>query len=428
MNILILGATGFIGSHIAASLAADGHVVTGLGRATARMTARMPQVIWRRADISRMQKAIDWHKLLKNKDVVVNCAGALQEGLTDRVAQVQTGAQRALYEAAHQTSTKLIVQISAETEGPAAATAFLATKRAADLALANSGLPHVIIRPSLVIGRNAFGGTALLRALSAFPVAVPLVHGESPVATVTLGDTSHAVSLAIKGVIPSGSDLSLANEGATLRDLVRLHRAWLGLSPAPIIALPPLLAAPVSWVADALGWLGWRSPMRSTSMAVMRNGVTGGKRDKSEPPFALEHVSDFLAKTPSGVQDLWFARLYLLKPLVFFCLSAFWCASGLIPLLDPERAAGHLTLLLGHSAAVLTTDLASLLDILLGLMLAWRPRARTALIGMIATTLIYLAGSLLIEPALWLDPLGPMVKTLPALLLRVVSLAILDER
>ena len=47
---------------------------------------------------------------------------------------------------------------------------------------------------------------------------------------------------------------------------------------------------------------------------------------------------------------------------------------------------------------------------------------------MIVVTLAYLAGSIVMEPTLWLDPLGPMVKTIPALALTLVSLAILEER
>jgi hypothetical protein len=47
---------------------------------------------------------------------------------------------------------------------------------------------------------------------------------------------------------------------------------------------------------------------------------------------------------------------------------------------------------------------------------------------MILVTVAYLAGSVVMEPALWLDPLGPMVKTVPSLVLTLAALAILDER
>ena len=67
-------------------------------------------------------------------------------------------------------------------------------------------------------------------------------------------------------------------------------------------------------------------------------------------------------------------------------------------------------------------------DIGLGLALLWRPAARLALLGMIATSLVYIAGSAILVPALWLDPLGPMVKAAPLILLHLVALAILEER
>ncbi|MCD2176631.1 SDR family oxidoreductase [Rhizobium sp. C1] len=427
MNILILGATGFIGSNIASKLAAEGHAVTGLGRDTARLAARTPQITWVRADLANLLTAESWKDLLARQDVVVNCAGALQDGLSDRLKDVQTRAQLALQDAAKAVGIKLVIQISADTSGPSGETEFLATKRAADEALARSGLPFVILRPALVIGRNAFGGTALLRALAALPFVLPLVHAHSAVSTVTLDDVAKAVSLALTGEIPSGSDLMLAKEGGTLASLVTEHRTWLGLPPAPIVSLPAFAAAPVSAIADALGWLGWRSPLRSTAMQVMRHGVRAGDVH-ALPPFAIEPASAFLARNAAGIQDVWFARLYFLKPLIFFCLSAFWLASGLIPLLEPSRAAGHFSPFMGQTAALGLTFATCLIDIVLGLVVLFRPRARLALSGMVIVTLAYLAGSIVMEPALWLDPLGPMIKTVPALALTLVALVILDER
>ena len=264
-----------------------------------------------------------------------------------------------------------------------------------------------------------------MRALAAFPIVLPLVHADSPVATVILDDVAQAVSLAISGQIASGSDLTLARQGGTLAGLVIEHRAWLGLPPAPVIDLPTIAAIPVSTIADALGWLGWRSPLRSTAMQVMRHGVSP---DEALQPFPLEPAAAFLARNPAGVQDLWFARLYLLKPLMFLCLSAFWLASGLIPLIDPQRAAGHFAPFMGQTAALSLTFTTCLIDIILGLAILYRPRARLVLGGMILVTMAYLAGAVIMEPALWFDPLGPMVKTLPSLVLTLAALAILDER
>ena len=423
MNILILGATGFIGSVVAARLVADGHAVTGLGRNPMRARPKQPAIDWRRADLSHMTKADDWDEILNGQHAVVNCAGALQDGLSDNLAATQAEAMLALYAAAKRGSQPLIVQISARTAGAAGDLPFLATKRRADEALAASGLPCLILRPALVLGRNAHGGSALLRALAAFPLVLPLVHAESLVETLSVDDVAEAVSRAVSGDISGDVDLAAA-ETLTLADLVRLHRQWLGLPPARLFALAPWLARPATWLADLSGLLGWRSPLRSTAMTVMSEGVQSSKVDGG----LVASAAATLSANPSGVQDLWFARLYLLKPLVISGLSVFWLLSGLIPLLALERTSAHFLPFMPHAAATALTLATCLVDIVLGAAVLVRPLAKRALVGMLGVSLAYLAGASLLEPALWLDPLGVLVKVLPSILLTLVALAILDER
>ncbi|MGK6316002.1 SDR family oxidoreductase [Neorhizobium sp. DT-125] len=427
MNILILGATGFIGSAILQRLAAEGHHVTGLGRNPQRACRKWPAAEWVKADLSELSAAA-WRPLIEDQDVIVNCAGALQDGPSDDLAATQERAMLALYEAAQAAGGRLIIQISARTDGAAANLPFLATKRRADEALAASALPFIILRPALVLGRNAHGGTALLRSLASFPgPSLPLVHAERPVETVSLDDVAASVSLAIGGGIPLHSDLDLAAERKlTLSELVGMHRAWLGLPPARIIPLPASVAMPVSLAADLAGRLGWRSPLRSTAMAVMSEGVVSTRLQPAG--LSLADAAATLAGHPSGVQDLWFARLYLMKPVVIVTLALFWLLSGAIPLFDLNAAAMHFPPFLSASAATTLTIVTCLIDMLLGLAVLFRPFARKALAGMIAVSLAYLAGGTLLEPQLWLDPLGPLVKVLPSIVLTLVSLAILDER
>ncbi|OWO96034.1 oxidoreductase [Rhizobium esperanzae] len=423
MNILILGATGFIGSVVAARLVSDGHAVTGLGRNPARARLKQPAIDWRQADLSRMTKPEDWENLLKDRHVVVNCAGALQDGLSDDLAATQADAMLALYAAAKR-SRPLIVQISARTAGAAGDLPFLATKRRADEALAASGLPHLILRPALVLGRNAHGGSSLIRALAAFPLALPLTHAQSPIEALSVDDVAEAVSQAVAGQL-RGDIVLAADEVLTLADLVRLHRQWLGLPTARVVSLAPWLARAVTWFADLAGLLGWRSPLRSTAMIVMSEGI---KSAKAQSALAATSAAATLAANPSGVQDLWFARLYLLKPLVIAGLSVFWLLSGLIPLLSMERTSAHFLPFMSEAAAKALTLATCIVDVALGATVLVRPLARRALLGMLAVSLAYLAGGTLLEPALWLDPLGPLVKVLPSILLTLTALATLDER
>jgi uncharacterized protein YbjT (DUF2867 family) len=428
MKILILGATGFIGSEVARSLHGKGHAVTGLARTIARARDKWPFANWVSADLSRMTSVADWEPLVGNHDAIVNCAGALQDGLSDNLAATQEKAMLALYEATANAGGKLLIQISARTSGAASDLPFLATKRRADAALAASGLPFVILRPALVVGRNAHGGTALVRALASFPFVLPLINGKVPVQTVAVEDVAIAVCAAIAGEIPQGSDLDLsANETLTLQSVVSAHRQWLGLAPAPAISLPAAFMRPVALMADIAGALGWRSPLRSTAMTVMSEGIVA-EGDARETTISLKALKETLAAHPSGVQDLWFARLYLLKPLLILCLSFFWLLSGLVPLLNIEQAAAHFLPFMPQVPAVTLTLATCFIDIALGVTVLLRPLARKALVAMLLVTAAYLTGGSLLEPGLWLDPLGPFVKVLPSIALTLAALATLDER
>lgn len=424
MNILILGATGFIGFAVAQKLAIQGHAITGLGRNLASVIQRFPRIHWIEGDLRDFREAADWRSLIDGMDAVVNCAGALQDTPRDDVSAVQDRAMHTLYLAASGKPGLRIVQISAARGLAGSNTEFMETKLRADLALARSGVDHVILRPALVLGRNAHGGSALLRALSALPVALPLAYPDSVVETVSLDRLASTAASAVAGEMPSGTDIDLIDSRTTLKALVAAHRKWLGLPPAPVIAVPGAAAIAVSTLADFAGRLGWRSPLRSTAMVISKSGITAGHQAATGeailPPDMLDN--------PAAVQDLWFARLYALKPLVVVTLSLFWVVSGVVPLFSPETAAVRFGSSLTPAIAMATTLATAFADIVLGLAVLWRSHARKAMLGMLGLSIAYLIGATVIEPSLWLDPLGPLVKIFPSLILALTGLAILEER
>ncbi|MHA7968699.1 SDR family oxidoreductase [Rhizobium sp. CAU 1783] len=427
MTILVLGATGFIGQVVAQTLNDEGHAVTGLGRDIDRAKARMPAVAWISRDLARLRTASDWQPLLDGVTAVVNCAGALQDGLRDDLAAVQRDAMLALQAACvEQATPPMIVQISAPEDLAVAGTRFIATKLEADAALSRSGLPHVILRPTVVVGRNAYGGTALLRAIASMPLVLPLVDADSPLNAVHVSDLAAAVSDAIAGRIPSGSDLVVAGRPTRqLEEMARFYREWLGLRPAPVLRLPAVAARPLSLLADLAGRLGWRSPLRSTATVISGFGVSPADgRQTLWTPDPLPR----LRREPAAAQDLWFSRLYLLKPLVIVTLAAFWILSGAIPLLNPMPAAEMFGEDVPPALALAVTLFTSVLDIALGLAVLVQPYARRAMLAMLAVSVSYLVGGTVIQPGLWLDPLGPLVKIFPSLLLTLCALAILEDR
>ena len=431
MKVLVLGGYGLIGSGVVTALLSAGHEVTGLGRSVAAARRRWPAATWVSGDMSDLTTPESWSGIVAGMDAVVNCAGVLQDSPRDDIRKIQRDALIALFAACESTGVTRFVQISAVGARPGAPTLFMSTKGEADVALQGSTLDWTILRPALVIAPTAYGATALLRALAAFPFAIPLASADAPVRTVDVHDVATAVATCLAGLMPSRRSYDLAEtEPHSLGEIVRSLRDWLGYPPAPVLAVPDWLAGTAFRLGDLLGWLGWRTPMRTTAFRELSAGIDGDPGPWIEAggtqPASLQHT---LARLPSTVQERWYARVWLMKPLAVATLVAFWIVSGLIGLaawtasnevLRARDVDGRL--------AVVAVLAGVAVDLLLGVAVLVRPAHRAALVGMIAVTLGYLGFGTLVAPDLWLDPLGAFVKTIPAAVLALFLLAVSEER
>jgi uncharacterized protein YbjT (DUF2867 family) len=427
MRVLVVGAYGLIGGYVAARLLRDGHEVIGCGRDVAVAARRMPRLRWVRIDLAAAN-ADAWRTELAGVEAVVNCAGALQDGPRDSLKAVHLDGVLTLAKVCVAAGVRRFVQISAAGVERGRG-AFSHTKLAGDQALAALDLDWVVLRPGLVLAPAAFGGSALLRGLAAFPGFIPAVHADAVVQVVSVEDLAEAVARAVKPGAPAQviCDLAAA-EPMRLAEVLAALRGWLGLAPAAVVSLPAPLGRIAAAAADGLAWLGWRSPLRSASLAQLTAGV---RADPAEAErrlgLAPRGLAEILEQWPSGVQERWFARLYFVKPLVLATLAAFWCVSGVIGLLHRDEAA-RILIGIGAPSAQLLVMGGGVIDLLLGALVCARRTAPFALWGMILVTACYLAGASLWRPELWADPLGPLVKTLPAAVLALAALGMMDER
>jgi hypothetical protein len=74
------------------------------------------------------------------------------------------------------------------------------------------------------------------------------------------------------------------------------------------------------------------------------------------------------------------------------------------------------------------TVLTSLMDMTIGAMIAFRRTCALGLAWGIVASLGYMFGAAILTPDLWIEPLGALVKTGPAIVLMLVALATLDKR
>lgn len=430
MHILVTGATGLIGSAVTARLLALGHQVTGVARGVGEAARRMPRVRWLAIDIARTRMVAGWAPALAGVDAVVNCAGALQQGGRDDLDGVHTAGIDALYAAAEQAGIRRVIHISAVGVDQATPTAFSRTKRAGEQALMARDLDWVILRPSVVIGQAAYGGSAMFRGLAALPI-LPVMPDTGPLQVVQLNDVVATVVHVLAPDVPGRVALDLVGpQRLSVSEVVNLHRRWLGRADARLLPLPRPVAALLYRLGDFAGWLGWRPPLRSTARAEISRGAVGDPAPWITATGILPTaLPDALAAHPASVQERWFAGLYILKPVLFTVFALFWIGTGIVSI-GPGYGIGRDLMLLGGAGVLAGPSVIAggLADLLIGIGIAVRRTTRPALYAAVAISVFYAVAGTTILPALWIEPLGPMLKIWPILGLNLVLLAMLEDR
>ncbi len=429
--IAILGANGLIGHALATDLRRRGFVVRGLARHfTKAQRAALGDAAVQASVVSLSDDQL--MGLLNDADIVVNAIGILQGPDTDQVHHAFVARLVAICARAPQ---KLLVHVSVPGDARDDRTAFSQTKREGEAAIAASGTPFVILRPGFVIAPAAYGGSALIRALAALPVDLRRREGAASFAATAISDLCETVARVAAGwrhgetqwcAVWDVMEESPQTVAGVVTEFRNQHSG-----PAPVMTLPGWLLGLGAIAGDLVSVLGWRPPIRSTALAEMRRGVEGNPSSwmaaTGITPLALPAAVQAL---PATVQEAWFARLYLLKALALLVLVIFWCVSGIVALTVAFPAARQILLNhgFGLDQAQGITIISSLVDISVGLAIAFRRTCRAGLVAGVLVSLGYMTGAALVTPDLWAEPLGALVKTGPAIVLMLFCLAISDDR
>jgi uncharacterized protein YbjT (DUF2867 family) len=436
-SIAIFGASGLIGQSMAEDLQKCGFAV----RPVARRFTKAQRAAFGTMAIETPFADLDAKGLAAlvlelDADIIVNCVGVLQDGPDGRAEDVHRGfVSRLVTAIAASSQPILLVHFSIPGQIEDDRTNFSRTKREAEQVIAKSGSPFLILRPGFVIAPSAYGGSALVRALAALPLELPARESARPFAVTASGDLAAAIAHVALRWRQGQTDWSaswdvMERQPSEVSDVIDAFKRRFG-GPRPAITLPGWLLAIGATSADLAGRLGWASPMRSAALEEMQRGVAGDPQPwitaTGIEPASLQSA---LAALPSTIQERWFGRLYLAKALVIGVLAAFWMASGAIALTAGFPAATMILTShgLGEGPARWLVATTSLLDVAIGACISVRRTCRRGLIAGCAVSLTYLAGATLLAPALWADPLGPLVKIFPQLALTIVALAILDDR
>ncbi|ARP93838.1 SDR family oxidoreductase [Bordetella genomosp. 13] len=427
MKILITGASGFIGSRIAAALLAQGHdLVCPLRPGSRGVLHPCASVV--PVDFASALRDDDWMPSLAGVDVVINTVGIFRERETpgQDFATVHVRAPAALFRAARMAGVRGIIQFSALGADARAATAYHRSKREADDALRALALPAAIVQPSLVYGP---GGTSarLFNGLAALPLLALPGGGTQMIQPVHVDDVVEGVAALVQRLTqappPQAVTIAFCGPDAiSLKAYLAALRAGLGLAGAQfVLPLPRGAAKAAATVAGMLPG----SLLDPDSLAMLERGNT------ADPgPFTdlLGHAprpaAQFIPSTDAAAaraQVTLGMTLPLLRGAVAFVWL--WTAAvslGLYPIsnsLDLLRRTG-----MPEALALPALYGAALLDLCFGVLtLAWRgTRRRWLWLAQMALILGYTLIITVRLPEFWLHPYGPLSKNVPMLAVLVL--------
>lgn len=285
MNILLTGATGFIGHNIAAALVDAGHQVTPVSRQHG-------------IDFSSMTAPSHWLPHLKGIDAVINCVGIIGETSTQRFESLHTLTPSALFRACHETGVRRVLQISALGADETAFSAYHLSKRAADDILRSLDLDWFVLRPSLTYGKDGKSAELFMR-LARLPLLTVIGDGSQKLQPVHISDVVATVMQCLTSRETNRTLDILGTETFTFTEWLQWMRHAQGLLPAPVIHIPFWLALLTSRLASPL------SPMlRPENLRMLQTGYWAD----------VQPLVNFLGRKPLSVEPrLFFSNIETIR-------------------------------------------------------------------------------------------------------------------
>lgn len=411
-TILITGATGFIGSHLAAALANAGHSIACAIKdpAAKNLDARFTYIP---ADFTSDFDTSIWKTRLRGVDVVINAVGILREHGQQTFASLHDRAPRALFGACAEAGIK-VLQISALGADEQARSRYHLSKKTADDFLLASWNRSVVVQPSLVYGPG--GASAKLFTLLASLPVIPLPGlGDQQIQPIHIDDLTDAIIKLVETDQYFGCRVPLVGpKPLSLQRYLGELRHLMGLGNGTFLHVPLPL---ISIAAQASQWSGkglmdvetWQMLQRgNTADASLTRNLLGRE---PRPPSAFV--------SPWGVAELRLSALLgWLQPVLRISLAVVWLVAGVVSMgIYPVEESYALLARVGITGSLAPVALygASALDFAFGLGTLFLQHRKLLWIAQVTLIILYTVTITFFLPEFWLHPFGPLIKNLPIL-------------
>ena len=380
MNILILGASGFIGNAIFHALVSKHHVsiagrtrIDGYGQ-------------WKHLDFS-----VDTNgdELLEGVELVINAIGII-EGDFERI---QTKGPIAFFESCIKKNIKIlnISAVGAEKDLPP--TRFLQSKKVTDDFLLQYENAKVVY-PGIVIGRNG-KSSQFFAAIAKMPV-IPLLKDDSPF--VHINQLTALIIEIVDDFESHEKQIFATSEKEGLKDVLMAMNGGKG------IYIP---------VPRAIFQLFFGIFPKATI------GILSKDTLKLQAVISSSDYEPRFEKASLGIDpsDIIYSNVFV-KGFALLAIMFIWVWSGISSLVSWDSSY-QLMQDLGADDRIskMAIYLGSGADIVLGLAIYWRSQRRKVLIAQVLFILTYMVILTVLAPHYWMDPLGTLSKNIPLLAL-----------
>ncbi|MEK8032845.1 NAD-dependent epimerase/dehydratase family protein [Ideonella sp. DXS29W] len=337
MRILLTGASGFIGRHLASMLSGAGHTVIGAARRRPSPDVADACQAWHDIDFATVESPEAWLPWLADVDVVINAVGIVsEEPGSAGFERLHHRTSALLFEACQRAGVKRVIHLSALGADASATSRYHLSKRAGDEALLvrrAQGLDGVVLQPSLVFGLGG-ASTQLFLQWATWPrLLVP--EGAGPVQPVHVDDLSACVLQLVERT--GGGEASdpvipvVGPEPLAWEEYLQRLRAAMGLPRAPVWRVP--LAC-----VDVAVSLGERLHSRLVTREIWAMLQRGNTAPMARPSRPCRPAERFLSVDEQAAARL-MARLPPALALLRFSLALVWIVTaivsfGLFPVAD----------------------------------------------------------------------------------------------
>ena len=258
-GILIDGASGYVGSHLATKLSKIGQPIRCLVRPQA---ARADVDYLRSVGAQVVEGNLDdagpeVGRLFSGCETVVHLIGSIAPRRGESLNELHAEKTKTLIERCKRHNVEKVVMVTALGTGPNAPSQYHSSKWQAEELLSSSGLAYVILRPSLIIG-HVYGlrDSKLVKRYTELILSrkmVPLINGGiNRIQPIFIMDLVDVLTSCLQSNSRFEGTFELGGpDVVVMREFVQELMTVLGVS-KPIVGLPPFLAQAIVWLCESV--------------------------------------------------------------------------------------------------------------------------------------------------------------------------------